>query len=140
MLTPNLIGIIDVIAIPRLALFFGTRLLHFGACAAAKACDEKSKRADNFQADEYVFHFFLIPDALKSLSVPLASKIYKFLLSDKLWISSHEIDQDKMLDVRAIVPSPVLSLNSEVGESSSSSSSFSSSRIRMFYNRANGTK
>ena len=64
MLAPNLIHVIDVIAIPRLTLFFGTRLLHFGACAAAKACHEKSKRADNFQAGEYVFHTFLVPDAL----------------------------------------------------------------------------
>jgi hypothetical protein len=70
-LAPNLIGMIDVIAIPRLTRFFGTRLLHFGACAAAKACYEKSKRADNFQAGEYVFHIFIVPD--------------------KLWISSHEI-------------------------------------------------
>jgi hypothetical protein len=106
---PNLIGIIDVIAIPRLALFFGTRLLHFGACAAAKAGHEKSKRADNFQAGEYVFHIFLVPDALKALSVPRASKIYKFLLPDKLWISGHEMDQDEMLDVQAIVPSSVSS-------------------------------
>jgi hypothetical protein len=81
-LAPNLIGIIDVIAIPRLTLFFGTRLLHFGACAAAKACHEKSKRADNFQAGEYLFHIFFVADALKSLPVPLPSKIYKFLLPD----------------------------------------------------------
>ena len=104
MLAPNLIDIIDVIAIQRLTLFFGTRLLHFGACAAAKACHDKSKRADNFQAGEYVFHIFFGPDALKSLPVPLHSKIYKFLLPDKLWVSSHEIDQDEMLDVRTIVP------------------------------------
>jgi hypothetical protein len=81
-LAPNLIGIIDVIAIPRLTLFFGTRLLHFGACAAAKARHEKSKRADNFQAGEYVFHIFFVADALKSLPVPLSSTIYKFLLPD----------------------------------------------------------
>jgi hypothetical protein len=56
-LAPNLIGIIDVIAIPRLTLFFGTRLLHFGACAAAKAFREQSKKADNFQAGEYVSHY-----------------------------------------------------------------------------------
>jgi hypothetical protein len=103
-LAPNPIGIIDVIAVPRLALFFGTRLLHFGACAAAKACHEKSKRADNFQAGEYVFHIFLVPDALKSLPVPLSSKIYKSYCQTNLWISSREIDQDEMLDVRAIVP------------------------------------
>jgi len=96
-LTPNPIGIIDVIAIPRLTLFFATRLLHFGACAAAKACHEKSKRADNFQAGEYVFHIYLVPHTLKSLPVPLPSKVYKFFLPDKLWISSHEIDQDEML-------------------------------------------
>jgi hypothetical protein len=81
-LAPNLIGIIDVIAIPRLTLFFGTRLMHFGACAAAKACHEKSKKADNFQAGEYVFHIFFVADALKSLPVPLPSKLYKFLLPD----------------------------------------------------------
>jgi hypothetical protein len=79
-LAPNLIHVIDVIAIPRLTLPFGTRLLHFGACAAAKACHNKSKRADNFQAGEYVFHIFLVPGALKSLFVPLPSRIYKFLL------------------------------------------------------------
>jgi hypothetical protein len=57
-LAPILIGIIDVIAIPRLTLFSGNRLLHFGACAAAKARYEKRKRADDFQAGEYVFHIF----------------------------------------------------------------------------------
>jgi hypothetical protein len=56
---PFLLGIIDVIAVPSLTLFFGTRLLHFGACAAAKACHEESKKADSFQAGEYVFHNFL---------------------------------------------------------------------------------
>jgi len=61
-LAKNLIGMIDVIAIPRLTRSFGTRLLHFGACAAAKACHEKSKRADNFQDGEHVFHIFLVPD------------------------------------------------------------------------------
>jgi hypothetical protein len=30
------------------------------------------------------------------------------LLPDKLWISSHEIDQDEMLNVRTIVPSSAL--------------------------------
>ena len=59
---PFLLGIIDVIAIPRLTLFFGARLLHLGACAAAKACREENKRADNFPAGEYVFHIFLVPD------------------------------------------------------------------------------
>ena len=71
MLAPNLIGMIDVIAIPRLTRSFGTRLLHFGACAAAKAQHEKSKRADNFQAGEYVSHIFLVPGVLRSLLVPL---------------------------------------------------------------------
>ena len=56
--------------------------MHFGACAAAKACHEKSKKADNFQAGEYVFHIFFVADALKSLPVPLPSKLYKFLLPD----------------------------------------------------------
>jgi len=51
-----------------------------------------------------VFHVFLVPDALKSLPVPLPLKIYKFLRPDKLWIPSHEIDQDEMLNVRTIVP------------------------------------
>jgi hypothetical protein len=51
-----------VIAIPHLTLFFGARLLHFGAYAAAKACREENKRADNFPAGEYGFHFFLVPD------------------------------------------------------------------------------
>ena len=62
MLAPNLIDIIDVIAIQRLTLFFGTRLLHFGASAAAKACHDKSKRGDNFQAGEYVFHILLVSE------------------------------------------------------------------------------
>jgi len=70
--------------------------LHFGTCAAAKAYHEKSKRADNFQAGEYVFHIFLVPDTLESVHVPLPSKAYKFLLPNKLWICSHEIDQDEM--------------------------------------------
>ena len=109
MLAPFPIDIVDVIAIPRLTLFFGTRLLHIAARAAAKDCHEHSKRADNFQAGEYVSHVFPIPDALKSFAVPLPSKIYKFLLPDKLWISSHEIDQDEMLHVRTIVPSRGLS-------------------------------
>jgi len=61
-LAENLIGMIDVIAIPRLTLFIGTRLLHCGARAATKACHEKSKRADNFQEGEHVFHIFLVPD------------------------------------------------------------------------------
>ena len=72
---PFLLGIIDVIAIPRLTLFFGARLMHLGACAAAKACREENKRADNFPAGEYVFHIFLVPDAFKSLPVPLPSPI-----------------------------------------------------------------
>jgi hypothetical protein len=63
-LAPNLIGIIDVITIPGLTLFFGNRLLHFSACAAAKACDEKSSRDDAFQAGAYLFHIFLVPDVL----------------------------------------------------------------------------
>jgi hypothetical protein len=46
---------IDVIAVPRLTRFFGSRLLHFGTLAAAKACHEQGKRADNFQAGEYLF-------------------------------------------------------------------------------------
>ena len=103
MRAPNPIDIVDVIAIPRLTLFFGRRLLPFGACAAAKVCHEQSKRADNFQAGQYVFHALLIPDALESLLVPLPSKIYKFLLPDILWISSHVGEQDEMLDVRTIV-------------------------------------
>jgi hypothetical protein len=80
---------IDVIAIPRLTLFIGTRLLHCGARAAAKACHEKSKRADNFHAGEYVFHIFWFLTALKWPPVPLPSEIYKFLLSGKLSITSH---------------------------------------------------
>jgi hypothetical protein len=86
-LAPNLIGIIDVIAIPGFTLFFGTRLLHFGACAAAKACHEKRKSPDNFQAGEYLFHIFLVPDAFKSLPMPLPSKLYKFLLLIDLLIT-----------------------------------------------------
>jgi hypothetical protein len=59
---PFLLGIIDVIAIPRLTLFFGARLMHFGACATAKGCREENKRAANFPAGEYVLHIFLVPD------------------------------------------------------------------------------
>jgi hypothetical protein len=55
---PFLLGITDVIAVPSLTLFFGTRFLHFGACAAAKACHEDGKKADNFAAGEHVFHIF----------------------------------------------------------------------------------
>jgi hypothetical protein len=106
---PNLIDIVDVIAIPRLTLFFGIRLLDCAACAAAKTEREKSKRADNFQAGEYVPHMLLVPDALKSLPVPPPAKIYKFLLPDKLWISSHIVESDEMLDVRTIVPLPFTS-------------------------------
>jgi hypothetical protein len=65
-LAPSLIRIIDVITIPRLTLFFGAGVLHLGACAAAKACRQKSKRAYNFQFGEYVFHILLLPDALIS--------------------------------------------------------------------------
>jgi hypothetical protein len=68
-LAPNLIRVINVIAIPGLTRFFGTRLLHLGARAAAKACHQKSKRAGNFQASEYLFHIFLVPDALKSQGI-----------------------------------------------------------------------
>jgi hypothetical protein len=59
---PFLLGIIDVIAIPRLTRFFGARLLHFGACATAKARhDEEGEKAGNFQAvEKCVFHFFLV--------------------------------------------------------------------------------
>ena len=64
MFAPALIEIIDVITIPGLTLFFGIRLLHFSACAAARARDEKSRGADDFQAGAYVFHIFLVPDAL----------------------------------------------------------------------------
>ena len=61
MLAPTLIDIIDVIAIPRLTLFFGTRLLHLSACAAAQARDnEEGEKAGDFEADVCVFHFFLI--------------------------------------------------------------------------------
>jgi hypothetical protein len=63
-LAPNLIGIVDVIAIPRLTFFFGTRLLNFGACAAAKACRKETKKADNFQAGEYVLHIVLVPQKM----------------------------------------------------------------------------
>jgi hypothetical protein len=58
---PFPVDLIDVIAIRRLTLFFGIRLLRFGACAAAKACHEESKKADDFQAGGYVFHIFPVP-------------------------------------------------------------------------------
>jgi hypothetical protein len=92
---PFPIDTVDVIAIPRLTLFFGTRLLHFAACAAAKDCHEQSKRADNFQAGEYVSHIFPMPDALRSFPVPLLSKIYKFVLPDRLWIANHRLIRTK---------------------------------------------
>jgi hypothetical protein len=80
-LAPFLVDPIDVIAIPRLSLFFGTRFLRFGARAAAKACHEESKRPDNFQAGECVFHIVLVPPKMAQVpqlftssahSVPLA--------------------------------------------------------------------
>jgi hypothetical protein len=55
---PFLLGIIDVIAVPSLAIFFGTRIVRWGACAAAKACHEDSKKAGNFAASNWVFHIF----------------------------------------------------------------------------------
>jgi hypothetical protein len=93
-LAPLLIDIIDVIAIPRLTLLFGNRLLHFGACAAAKACHEKSKKADNFHAGEYVFHIFLVPDALKSLPVspPSIILIIKLSLADLQRLQGRIVD------------------------------------------------
>jgi hypothetical protein len=58
---PFLLGIVEVIAIPCLTRFFGARLLHFGACATAKARhDEEGEKPGNFQAGECVFHFFLL--------------------------------------------------------------------------------
>ena len=56
MRAPFLLGTIDVIAVPSLALFFGTRIVRLGACAAAKACHEE--KAGNFAAGEWVFHIF----------------------------------------------------------------------------------
>jgi hypothetical protein len=59
--SPFLLGIIDVIAIPRLTRFFGARLLHLGACATAKARDnEEGEKTDDFEAEVCVFHFFLV--------------------------------------------------------------------------------
>ena len=69
MLAPNLIDIIDVIAVQLLTLFFGIRLLHFGASAAAKACHDKSKRGDNFQSGEFVFHILLVAEQSSHLPV-----------------------------------------------------------------------
>jgi hypothetical protein len=54
---PFLLGIIEVIAVPSLALFFGTRIVRLGACAAAKACQD-SKKADHFAAGNCGFHIF----------------------------------------------------------------------------------
>jgi hypothetical protein len=54
---PFLLGIIDVIAVPSLALFFGTRIVRLGACAAAKAY-QYSKKTDNFAASNCGFHIF----------------------------------------------------------------------------------
>lgn len=68
MLAPILIEIIDVITIPDLTLFFRSRLRRFGVCAAAKACDGKSSRDDDFQAGAYLFHIFLVPDVLTYLA------------------------------------------------------------------------
>jgi len=62
-LAPLLIDIIDVIAIARFTLFFGNRLLPFGACAAAKTYHEKSKRDHNYHPAEFVFHIFLVPES-----------------------------------------------------------------------------
>jgi hypothetical protein len=54
---PFLLGFIDVIAVPSLALFSGTRIVRWGACAAAKAYQD-SKKADNFAAGNCGFHIF----------------------------------------------------------------------------------
>ena len=54
---PFLLGFIDVIAVSSLALFFGTRIVRWGACAAAKACQEGEK-ADNLAAGNCGFHIF----------------------------------------------------------------------------------
>ena len=54
---PFLLGIIDVIAVPSLALFFGTRIVRLGAGAAAKACQD-SKKADNLAAGNCGFRIF----------------------------------------------------------------------------------
>lgn len=62
MRAPFFLGIIDVIAVPSLALFFGTRIVRLGACAAAEACHEDSKKAGNFAAGNGPFHmFFSLP-------------------------------------------------------------------------------
>jgi len=54
---PFLLGIIDVIAVPSLALFFGSRIVRLGAGAAAKA-GQDSKKADNLAAGDCGFHIF----------------------------------------------------------------------------------
>ena len=56
---PSPIDIIDVIAIPRLTLLFGARLLYTSAGAAAKGRQENSKRSDDFESGEYFLHISL---------------------------------------------------------------------------------
>jgi hypothetical protein len=54
---PFLLGFIDIIAVPRLVFFFGARSVRWGACAAAKARQDR-KKADNFAAGNCVFYIF----------------------------------------------------------------------------------
>ncbi len=67
---PFLLGIIDVIAIPRLTRFFGTRLLPLGACATPKArYNEEGEKTGDFAAGECVFHIFSFPKDASSCSL-----------------------------------------------------------------------
>jgi hypothetical protein len=54
---PFLLGFIDVIAVTSLALFFGARIVRWGAGAAAKACQDR-KKANHFAAGNCVFYIF----------------------------------------------------------------------------------
>ena len=54
---PFLLGVIDVIAVPSLALFFGTRIVRWGAGAAEQG-GQDSKKADDFATGNCGFHVF----------------------------------------------------------------------------------
>jgi hypothetical protein len=56
---PIPVDIIDVIAIPRLTLLFGGRLLYTSGGATAKGCHENSKRSDDFEPGKYLLHMSL---------------------------------------------------------------------------------
>ena len=76
--------------------------MHFGACAAAKACREKNKKADNFPAGEYVFHIFLVPDVGNLFSA--MSGLGALFLLGQFHIFSLDYTFSCTLDIMLIAP------------------------------------